>query len=283
MNFNFTSNKDRTKIYTMPKFGDPGILDTGYNGLNVIGFDWKSYVDQYATRIISLAYSKDVRAISIVISMGFLKSLEEFISRNPSILDKETLIKWNKIVYDYDRLDGRTEDIRETFINISSMIYQKQILKIKGFNNDFSKETCTMLMVYRESSKDDKIGIKRMTRYMQHSDPQLMTDQVIANIYCMTCGDCISNMFSAVMCDRFDHFYNTAENYIYSTINLVILDIIEQGLTSDDLFKVLSSYLIDINKKEITGRFSLKSINRADYPRINSVIDKLESMGYSIP
>ena len=45
---------------------------------------------------------------------------------------------------------------------------------------------------------------------------------------------------------------------------------------------ILSTYLIELQKRGIVGRFLLKSINVSDYPRINSTIDKLEENGFVV-
>lgn len=280
MKFEFKNEKPKEMI--IPKFTtDESILSTGENGIQMLNFNMSDYVEKNYKRILDLANSKNQRAVNLIITIPFLYGMLQFVSDHP--FPNDYLIKWNRIVYDYYRAKQKDQSVMDLFIKISIKINNKIYMVLKGLGNSImSDELCTMLAVSRYSSSDERRCIKRLTRMIQGVSPSIMTEQMITDIYSKTCSDSATNLFCTVMLDRFDIFYSSDENYVYSTVNLAILDILEQALPVDGIYKVLSTYLTEKKNMNVQGRFLLRSINVSDYPRINSVIDHLEHDGYTI-
>lgn len=279
--FNIQSH-NKQKVEVRPVFTtDESIIRDAENGTQMIGFNWKGYVETNFFRILNLANAKNGRAVQIIINDKFLNEVLYLVDKIE--LSTEYVIKWNRVVYDYYRLQNKSKNTMDLFITISSKVNKRLYLILKGLGgNIMPDDLCVMLAVARYSSTDERRCIKRLTRMIQNSGSRIMSEQMITDIYCKTCADSATNLFCTVMADRFDSFYNSDENYVYSTVNLAILDILEQGLSLDDIYKVLRTYLTEKKQNGYTGRFLLKSINVSDYPRINQVIDRLESEGFDV-
>jgi hypothetical protein len=68
----------------------------------------------------------------------------------------------------------------------------------------------------------------------------------------------------------------------YGIISTAILEILEQGMSTQDIAIILGYYIDNylfeqgIIKKNVNVRFSLWSINPVDYPRINNVLQSFK-------
>ena len=78
--------------------------------------------------------------------------------------------------------------------------------------------------------------------------------------------------------------YESDELERYGRISIAILDILEHGMTTDGITKVLRNYAnLCAFYPNTKKRFSMRSNAKSDYPRIYSVLDALESRGVNIP
>ena len=234
------------------------------------------YVKGNIQKILDMAINKNSKALQIVIDKDFLIGLD---MANIE-LNKDYIIKFNRIYRSYVKDPSSNivynQEIADLLYKNATKINNRMILILMGLG--LKEDTATWLVVNRYSSTDERRNIRRMTREIQHFNRNIMTEQMIINIYSKTCSDQLTDLFCTVMEDRFETFINDEENYIYSTVSNALLAILNT-MSYSDIEDILMTYINELNKSGITGRFKLNSINDEDYHRINMVLEKLDSMG----
>ena len=246
------------------------VSNNGYNELYEYAKDNLKY-------ILSLAIDKKPEALNIIIDRDFLIAMNMC---NLEDLSRDYIIKFNRIYRSYiknDKAPIYSKEIADLLSDNAIKINKRLYTIISGLG--IPKDIALWLVVNRSSSTEERRNIRRLTREMQHVDKSIMTEQMIVDIYSKTFSDQLTNLFCSVMTDKFDTFINENEEYVYSTVSNALLDILEQ-MPYDDIESILIAYINELNSSGISGRFYLNSINSIDWPRINRVLEKLDSIGY---
>ena len=235
------------------------------------------YVRHNINNVLRLAIDKKPEALNIIIDKDFLEAMDMCDIE----LDIDYMIKFNRICRSFIRNNtgnpNYPKEIPDLMMNNAYKINKILSRILEGLGLD--KYVATWLAVNRYSSTEDRRNARRLTREIQHYPESIMTEQMIINIYSKTFNEQFTNLFCSVMTDRFETFLDNNEKFVYSTVNLALLDILEQ-MSYPDIEDILKAYIDEIHKFNIKGRFGLMTINSADYPRINNVLEKLDSLGF---
>lgn len=230
--------------------------------------------------------------------------LTSAVARNPDALyiitDIDFLAAFNSIALDLklnsDQINRFNRVYRAYVINPSNNViyneYSANLLyeialklnkeKVSNLTNSGLDERLSVwLVVNRYSSTDERRNIRRIVRAMQHMSYTIMTEKMITDIFSIMFADQFTNLFVAIMTDRFDEFDSEEEKYIYSTVSNTLLNILNT-MDIDDIKDIISEYESELIESGVSGRFSLKSINSGDYNNICLVVNELESMGLRI-
>lgn len=138
----------------------------------------------------------------------------------------------------------------------------------------------------RYSSFTETTNVKRLNMYlMKNITFDDKTEQLIVNLYDKLFMS-VTPLLEGIMFETKEMYSNMTENEneIFGMVGLAILDVLE-GMPSQYIYQILSTYSGDY-KMLYSGnpvRYSFKSVNGTDYPRILSVISMLENQGIFIP
>ncbi len=281
--FNEAVVESKPQQYTMPVIQtNESVIEYFYSALNSGDINnLKEYVRTKVFDILSMCVNdKNPKALQIILNDAFLNQLYILISEGLIDLSKDDYkLMLNRICYDYSQLTDRNIFIQNKMIDIVYHLNKSIVTMLQGFN--LTKEQACLIAIARYSTAPQvRTNFKRVTREIQKMTVDVMTEQTIVNIYGKICNEPVSELFISIMQDSYDSFISDEQSYIYSTVSLAILDIIE-SLPTDHINKVLSAYLLEKPSNK-PPRFNLKSISVGDYPRINDVIDMLEVSGHSI-
>ena len=144
-----------------------------------------------------------------------------------------------------------------------------------------SESYALWIAVNRNSSTDERRNIRRMVRAMQHMDPDIMTEQMVVNVFSKTFSDQLTNLFISIMTDRFDAFDDDNEKYVYSAVSNAILDILNT-MDIDEIKDIVFEYENELKRSGVKGRFSMMAISPGEYPAICRAMDEIEAMGIKI-
>ena len=142
------------------------------------------------------------------------------------------------------------------------------------------------LIIARFSTKDEYLGMQRVNVVIMNSDINIMPEQMIVWIYEKLFNH-LTPMFEGIMFDVWndDDFINEDKEEIYGTINLAILDIL-QDAPMKNIISVISSFAQDryyIHANDPI-RFNIKAISLSDYGRVIEAIDHVEKdRGFKVP
>lgn len=238
-----------------------------------------NFVSNNITTILSSAVDKKAIPLRIVTDQQFLIAMD---LANIS-LNREYTNRFNRVYRAYVKSPEHNviykSECADLLYKIALKLNKKMVTIISGLG--LSENTALWIVVNRNSSTDERRNIRRMVRAMQHVNPSIMTEQMVVNIFAKTFNDQFSNLFIAVMTDRFDSFESDKESYVYSTVSNALLDILNT-MDEEEIKDILIEYEEELRKSGVTGRFSLKSVNSGDYPVICEKIQEMESMGFKI-
>ena len=199
---------------------------------------------------------------------------------------KEQRINCNRLIYDYIVYNGSNKSgkVLEILYKVGKTINRDMvpILCSLGLNERLS----TDLIIAGLSSSDEYIGMQRVNVVIMNNDISIMTEQMIVWIYEKLFNH-LTPMFEGIMFDVWneDDFINEDKEEIYGTINLAILDILQDAPLSS-IMSVISSFSQDryyIHSKDPI-RFNIKAISVSDYGRIIEAIDRVElDRGIKVP
>lgn len=231
--------------------------------------------------ILSSAVDKKPKSLQMITDKDFLIAMD----MNNDELPKDYVNRFNRVCRAYLFNPSKNVIYNKESAGLLYKIAYKlnkkmvDILKSVGLN----EEDATWLIINRYSSTDERRNIRRMVRAMQHMPESIMTEQMVVDIFSKTFYDQLTNLFCAVMTDRFDYFDNKNEEYVYSTVSNALLDILNT-MDFDDIKSVLIDYIVELNRSEVSGRFSLNSINPSDYRMIVDALENIEvEDGIKIP
>ena len=238
----------------------------------------KFVIDNIVT-LLSSAVDRKAKPLLIITDKEFLIAMD---IANVS-LNREYTNRFNRVYRSYVINPSKNViyklNCEELLYKIALKLNKKMVTILSGLG--LAENTALWIVVNRNSSTDERRNIRRMVRAMQHIDPNVMTEQMVVNIFSKTFNDQFCNLFISVMTDRFDVFDSKEESYVYSTVSNAMLDILNT-MDEEEIKDILMEYEDELRKSGVTGRFSLKSINSGDYKVICEKIKELESMGFKI-
>ena len=238
-----------------------------------------NFVVNNVTTLLSSAVDRKARPLQIITDEDFLIAMD---MSNVS-LNREYTNRFNRVYRAYVNNPSKNviykSECAELLYKVALKLNKKMVNILSGLG--LNESAALWIIVNRNSSTDERRNIRRMVRAMQHVEPNIMTEQMVVNIFSKTFNDQFCNLFISVMTDRFDSFESKEESYVYSTVSNAILDILNT-MDEEEIKDILMEYGDELRKSGVTGRFSLKSINSGDYPIICEKIEELESMGFKI-
>lgn len=238
------------------------------------------YANNNLLNLLTSGVSKNPRSLRIVTDEDFLTALTNMINAGDLSLSREYINRYNRIYRAYLLDPERNVIYSQKCANLMrGIIYylNKDVvesLKETGIGEDYA----LMITVNRYSSTEERRNIRHTIRYMQHIDQNIMTEQMVINIFAKLFNDSLTNLFCAVMTDRFDDFDDYNEEYVYSTVSNALLDILNT-MEVDEIKDILMEYISELEKSGSIGRFRLNSINSDDYNNITTAIEEIEKMG----
>lgn len=274
--------KKKETIMHMPSIStDESIIMDFYSIINgpTADNDTPNYIMSNIYKILDLGVvNKNSNALHLLINDKFLSTLVDLTRKEKIDFSSDIYRnKMNRICYDYTRMKDKNVFIQNLLFSIVYNINKPKVQMLMGL--ELSKEQACLLVAARYSTASDiRVNYKRLIRSIQSMNPELMTEQKIVDIFGKLCTEQARQLFIAIMLDRFESFYTDKEEYVYSTVSLAVLDVVE-SMPMDSIYIVIKAYLDAQTHSTKQPRFRLKSINVGDYPRINQTIDILESQG----
>lgn len=210
----------------------------------------------------------------------FILSLAKVLSTE--ILTDKQITCCNKVTWDYMSQDKEetNPDIRKSLMQLSGTVNKRIVTVLTGY---IPAQIAQLLALARYSSFKEQKNIDR-TNYVIIKYLKGVNVQQVVNIYGVLFRNTkLSIVFNCIMRDTNTSNFSLEEKERYGIISTAILEILEQGMSTQDITTILKyyidSYTFDcgIVKKIVNTRFSLWSINPTDYPRINSVLQSFEN------
>lgn len=192
----------------------------------------------------------------------------------------------NRLIYDYIVYNGskKSKHVMEILYKVGKIINRDivPIVCALGLN----EQLAINLIIARFSTKDEYLGMQRVNVVIMNSDINIMPEQMIVWIYEKLFNH-LTPMFEGIMFDVWndEDFINEDKEEIYGTINLAILDIL-QDAPMKNIISVISSFAQDryyIHANDPI-RFNIKAISLSDYGRVIEAIDHVEKdRGFKVP
>ena len=235
-------------------------------------------------RQISLYYSDilyaimsytDCRYIELFMNKRFLSTLNQVLM-SQQYIEHSNICYLNKLVYDYAVFEDKDQYIMNLLLTIARTVNRTTISKLIGLG--LPETVATDIAICRYSNNDDVICTKRLTNKLIQQSRELMTEQMLVNIY-TTLYTSMTPLFIGVMYDIYTESelaaFGPDASMINSTINLAILDILE-SMTSDNIRKVLVVYSQNygLNNNFSHVRFDIGAC--PDYIRVLEVVNNLK-------
>lgn len=279
---NFTDRNSEGERYTMfenpnkiyDKFSEVKgrIVYDGYNKMI-------EYVQQNILTLLSSAVDKKPKALRTITDKDFLVALD----MSGIALDREYTNRFNRVYRAYVINPANNvlynEENACLLGKIAIRMNREMINNLMGLG--LSESYALWIAVNRNSSTDERRNIRRMVRAMQHMDPDIMTEQMVVNVFSKTFSDQLTNLFISIMTDRFDAFDDDNEKYVYSAVSNAILDILNT-MDIDEIKDIVFEYENELKRSGVKGRFSMMTISPGEYPAICRAMDEIEAMGIKI-
>lgn len=279
---NFTDRNSEGERYTM--FENPNkiydrfsevkgrIVYDGYNKMI-------EYVQQNILTLLSSAVDKKPKALRTITDKDFLVALD----MSGIALDREYTNRFNRVYRAYVINPANNvlynEENACLLGKIAIRMNREMINNLMSLG--LSESYALWISVNRNSSTDERRNIRRMVRAMQHMDPDIMTEQMVVNVFSKTFSDQLTNLFISIMTDRFDAFDDDNEKYVYSAVSNAILDILNT-MDIDEIKDIVFEYENELKRSGVKGRFSMMAISPGEYPAICRAMDEIEAMGIKI-
>lgn len=194
-------------------------------------------------------------------------------------LSYDDKIYCNRMIYDYITImkPGKDPYTEQLLLNMSMVVNRgTSIPSLTALGID--EDVANKMVIARYSSFKEQINVMRLNVEICNQPIQFMTEQKIVDIYCAL-FDKLTDLFEGTMFDRWsaEDLENESVNEVYSTINLAILDLVENLPSSQIRLLLLGFYQ---NRQLLYPdkpiRFNIYSCNEHDYPRITSMLQYLE-------
>lgn len=244
-----------------------------YNGY----YEMCNYVLANITELLTSAVDKNPNSLKIISDKDFLIALNNIVEDLK--LPKEYINRFNRVYRAYminpeKNVIFNTESA-DLMYKIALKLNKDTVNKIT--TKDLVESNALWIVVNRYSSTDERRNIRRAVRAMQHIDRNIMDENMIIKIFTILFKDQLTNLFCAVMTDRFDEFDDYNEQYVYSAVNIAILRILNT-MDYDEIKDILILYSSELNESGTRGRFSLNSISPDDYRKIVDAKDEIEKV-----
>ena len=244
-----------------------------YNGY----YEMCNYVLANITELLTSAVDKNPNSLKIISDKDFLIALNNIVEDLK--LPKEYINRFNRVYRAYminpeKNVIFNTESA-DLMYKIALKLNKDTVNKIT--TKDLVESNALWIVVNRYSSTDERRNIRRAVRAMQHIDRNIMDENMIIKIFTILFKDQLTNLFCAVMTDRFDEFDDYNEQYVYSAVNIAILRILNT-MDYDEIKDILILYSSELNESGTRGRFSLNSISPDDYRKIVDAKDEIEKI-----
>ena len=279
---NFTDRNSESERYTM--FENPDkIYDKFSEVKGRIVYDGYSkmieYVQQNILTLLSSAVDKKPKALKTITDKDFLVALD----MSGIALNREYTNRFNRVYRAYVINPANNVLYNEENACLLGKIALRMNMEMVNdlMQLGLSESYSLWIAVNRDSSTDERRNIRRMVRAMQHMDPEIMTEQMIVNVFAKTFSSQLTNLFISIMTDRFDAFDDENEKYVYSAVSNAILDILNT-MDIDEIKDIILEYVNELQRSGVKGRFSLLAISSGEYPAICKVVDDIEAMNLRV-
>lgn len=246
---------------------------------------YKVIYDSY-NGIIKEVDSKNVELINFLYrNARFIMTFTNVLSRPDIELNHLQKISVNKLAYDYFTARGNKDNyIRALLLNMVKTVNRSVMPGMIGLG--LNEDIAAYLVNARYSTeKSEDIQIRRLNLEIMKCSSEVMTVQMIVNIYGKL-FDHVLPLFSAIMYDHWpnDSFVNNEMEDIYATINLAILEIVN-NLPEDIMYQLLVKFkeTYDLMNHGQKLRFNIYSFCEADYPRLGYMLQLLRQDGITMP
>lgn len=186
---------------------------------------------------------------------------------NFTLLDKEYC---NVLVYDYfkQKVQERNADLKASYLNLAKAVNREVVSKLSIY---IPTDLGALLAMARFSTRDTNRATKRVNSILVQQDVSFLTEQKIVDIY-LSLYERVTPLFIGIMSDyRNPKQMGSSASEIWSTINLAILDILE-NMPTEEIAKVMKSFIDTIRMGYLKQpKFSMETVNTMDYPRTISV------------
>lgn len=252
---------------------------TGYN-------DMCNFILNNITQLLTSAVDKNPNSLKIISDRDFLYAILLLMNEsNPNYnilkekFTKEYINRFNRVYRAYMINPAKNAifnlDTADLMYRIALKLNRDTVNKI--VTKDLVESNALWIVINRYSSTDERRNIRRAVRAMQHIDRNIMDEDMIVKIFSKLFQDQLTNLFCAIMTDRFDEFDDYNESIVYSSVNIAILKILNT-MDYDEIKDILILYARELNESGIKGRFSLDTISPDDYGKIVEAKDEIEKV-----
>lgn len=289
---NLIKEVKRTEPYVPPTYVSPNILKSPILNIQVLRdmlMNIDNLSDQQLYELVLKCYDNilsDIfinantevqqKYLTILVHPRFLTVLNQVMYKVQ--LSYDNRIYCNKIIYDYMSLKTNDDQyIKDLLLALARTVNRDIIPILIGLG--LPEEVATFLTISKFSSKKELVNIKRLNHAICLSDPEIMTEEMIMNIYEKLINN-ITLLFEGIMFDLCN-FNAVSEDYanIYSLISLAVLNILN-NLPSETIRSVLVAYAGDFYSIMNTNqyvRFSMQSLSM-DYYRVSQIVEYLRNV-----
>lgn len=148
----------------------------------------------------------------------------------------------------------------------------------------FSEHLAGDIAINFNSSFQQMKRVSRVNRILLTINEDVYTDTIVKLYEILGYFSHFTDLFDGIMYDRMDVSNLTDhQKEIYATINVALLDIIEE-LPANLLYTLLLNFIdTSFMRTNFKIRFNLASCSASDYPRLNRIILSLQAQGKYIP
>lgn len=211
----------------------------------------------------------------------FLRMLIKVMGSEINNISYDERVVCNKITWDYKCQKEQSQEIRELLLELSDTINRPTVhllTAVVPFNS------ASLIALARYSSFDFKKDVDRVNLILEKYTDNLSVQNIIDIYSYLYKNDSFARVFGAVMFETNTEGYETDELERYGRISIAILEILEHGMTTAGITKVLREYAnMCTFYPNIRKRFSMRSNAKSDYPRIYAVLDALAIKGIEVP
>lgn len=227
-----------------------------------------------------LDYNCRQAVIDVFSNKKFLKALIKVLGSE--ILSDKIITCCNKVTWDYMSQNDRDFETGELLLSLSDTVNRQVVRVLSAY---IPAKLAQMIALARYSSFKMNKNVERANNMIiKYGDNKWITVQKIIDIYGVIFRYTrLSIVFAAIMFDTNRAMFTLEELERYSMISIAILEILEHGMSSQDIATILKNYYNELSFEPRSVRFSMYSNSQTDYPRIYQVLDLLRAQNIIIP